>query len=72
MFEDQVGQRRVERQQASGQGQGGLGPDLPMGDMRQAVAIREDQTPAGRAQAGIEAEDELAQPSFSITSSEMS
>ncbi len=70
VFEDQVGQRRIERQQACGQGEGGIGPDLPVGDMRQAVAVREDQAPAGCAETGIKAEDDY--PSFSITSSEMS
>ena len=41
--------------------------DLAVGDMRQAVAFSLDQPPAGRAEAGVEAED--LQASFSSSSS---
>ena len=45
-----------------------IGHDPPIGDMAQPVAPGADQSPAGRAQPGIKAEDEV-QPSRSITSS---
>ena len=44
-----------------------IGLDLPVGDMSEAVAVGLDQPPAGRAEAGIEAED--PQASFSSSSS---
>ena len=50
------------------QGLGGVGLQLPVGDMGQAVALGANESPAGRAQPGVEAEDQ-AQPSFSNSSS---
>ena len=45
----------------------GIGLYLAVGDMGQAIALGADQPPAGRAEAGVEAEDDQA--SRSITSS---
>ena len=49
------------------QRRGGVRPDLPVGDMGEAVAFSLDQPPAGGAEAGIEAED--FQASLSSSSS---
>ena len=43
---------------------------LAVGDMAQPVALGRDHPPAGRAEAGIEADDD--QPSFSSTASDIS
>jgi len=47
-----------------------VGLELAVGEMRQAVPLGADKSPAGRAEAGVETEDD--QPSFSRTSSGMS
>ena len=59
-----------EVREPPGQRFGRVRPELSIGDMAQTVALGSDETPAGRAKAGIEAEDD--QPSFSITASETS
>jgi hypothetical protein len=45
----------------------GVGFDLPVGDVRETVALSLDQSPAGRAETWIEAE--YLQASFSSSSS---
>ena len=67
MFDEQVCEQRVENIQPLGQRHFGIGLDLAIGDVAEAIALRRDDAPASRAEAGIEAEDD--QPSFSITSS---
>ena len=57
----------ASRASRCGQRRRGIGLDLAVGDMRQAVALGLDQPPAGGAESGIEAED--PQPSFSSSSS---
>ena len=66
---DEVRQRRIEREQAGRQRLLRVCLYLPISDVRQAIAIRRYQPPAGRAEARIETKDELGQPNFSITSS---
>src|SRR5690242_10177854 len=44
--------------QAARQWRGAIGLELAIGEMRQAVALGTDQPPAGRAEPGIEAEDQ--------------
>jgi hypothetical protein len=56
-----------ERGQPLRQGRGGLGLDLPVGDVGEPIALCLDQPPAGRAEPGVEAED--LQASFSSSSS---
>jgi len=56
-----------EVSQASWQRCSRAGLDLPVADVTQAIALGLDQSPAGRAEPGIEAEDN--QPSFSSSSS---
>jgi hypothetical protein len=56
-----------EVRETFGQGFSRVGFQLTVGEVRQAVAIGADQSPAGRAEPGIEAEDD--QPSFSSSSS---
>ena len=46
---------------------GGGGPELAVGDVAEPVAFGADQAPAGRAEAGVETQDD--QPSFSSSSS---
>lgn len=70
ILKNKVGQRRIQRQQARGQGRLGVGLDLAVGDMAQPIAIDGDQPPASGAKAGVETKQD--QPSFSITSSETS
>jgi hypothetical protein len=57
----------MEIDQAHGQVRLGIGPDLSVGDMAQAVAFRRDDAPAGAAESGIKADQDQA--IFSITSS---
>lgn len=76
--EDQVGERGVERQQPRGERRLRIGPDLSVGNVGEAVAVGQDDAPAGGGQPGIEAEDDArrwtgqGQPSFSITASDTS
>jgi hypothetical protein len=56
-----------ERGEAARKRRGGVGLDLPVGDLCETVPVSLDQPPAGGAQAGIEAEN--LQPSFSSSSS---
>jgi hypothetical protein len=56
-----------QRSQPARQYRIGVGLDLAIRDMGEAVAVSLDQAPAGRAEAGIEAEN--LQPSFSSSSS---
>ena len=53
--------------EALGERRGGAGLHLAVGEVRQAIALGADQPPAGRAEAGVEAEDDQA--SRSMTSS---
>jgi hypothetical protein len=57
-----------EVRQARRQRLGRIGPELAVGDVAEAVAVGAEQTPAGRAEPGIEAEDQ-GQASFSSSSS---
>ena len=70
MFEDEVGQREIERQQPRRQRPRAVGFDLAIGDMGQPVAVDGDQAPASRAEARIKAEQDY--PSFSSTASDTS
>lgn len=70
MTQEQIVQRVVQRDQAGGQGSSAAGLHLPVGNVTEPIAIRRDYAPAGGAEAGIEADED--QPSFSMTSSEMS
>jgi hypothetical protein len=67
MVGDQGVELVSERREPARQRRIGVGLDLPVGDMRQAIALSLDQPPAGRAKAGIEAEN--PQASFSSSSS---
>ena len=49
--------QRNRRGEPPRQGCAGVGLDLPVGDVAQAVALSFDQSPAGGAEARIEAED---------------
>ena len=60
----------VQNYETVRQGQLGIGCDFAIVDMRKAVAFLADDAPAGRAQAGVETEND--HPSFAITSSETS
>src|SRR5205085_4960529 len=51
----------VELYQARGERHLGVGPDLAVGDMAQAIALRPDHAPACASKAGIEAEDDHAE-----------
>jgi len=62
-----VSQLIVKRHQPFGQRRGGVGPDLAVEDVAEAIALGRDQAPASRAESGIEADQD--QPSFSITDS---
>jgi hypothetical protein len=68
---DQGLQLASEVREPPGQRFGRVRPELSIGDMAQTVALGSDEAPAGRAKAGIEAEDE-DQPSFSSSASEIS
>ena len=68
--EQHIGERAIKHHQSLGQRHFGIGADLTIGNMRQPVAKRSDDPPAGRTQPGIKAKDD--QPSFSITASETS
>ena len=67
-----VGEQRLELAcevgQAGGERLGRIGPELAVGDVAEAIALGADETPAGRAEPGIEAEDQR-QASFSSSSS---
>ena len=67
VFEEDIGERAIQRHQPFGKRSLRVGCDLAIGDMAQPVALGPDDAPAGRAKAGIEAEDDQA--SFSIMSS---
>ena len=67
LFRDQPLELIGKRREALGKRRPGIGLDLAVGDMREAIAISFDQAPAGRAEAGIEAEN--PQASFSSSSS---
>ena len=54
-----------ERGKPARQRRSGVGPDLAVGDVREAIAVSLDQAPAGGAEAGIEAEDLQASRSSS-------
>jgi len=56
-FEDQVGERKVDRQQTRCQRHRAVGLDLAIGEVGEPVAVSGDQAPAGRAQSGVEAEE---------------
>ena len=60
----------VQNYETIGQRQLGIGRNLAIVDMRKTVAFLPDDAPAGRAQAGVETENN--HPSFAITSSETS
>ena len=60
----------VERDQPVGQRLAGIGTNMAVGDMPEAIAVSPDDPPAGAAKPGIEADQD--QPSFSITWSETS
>ena len=60
----------VQNYETIGQRQLGIGRNLAIVDMRKAIAFLADDAPAGRAQAGVETEND--HPSFAITSSETS
>jgi hypothetical protein len=62
---DQRFQLIRQRREATRERRVRLGLDLTIGDMRQAIAFSLDQSPAGRAEAGIEAEDLQARRSSS-------
>ena len=51
-------QAGVELDQPGGKQDLGIGPDLAVGDMAEAVAVGPDHAPAGAAEPGIEAEDD--------------
>ena len=70
MFGDQGFELVGECREAFGKGRLGVGLDVAIGDVAEAIALGADQAPAGRAQAGIETEDD--QPSFSSSSSAIS
>ncbi len=70
MFEDEIGQREIERQQPRRERQRAVGLDLAIADMGQPVAIDGDQAPARRAETRIKAEQDY--PSFSSTASDTS
>jgi hypothetical protein len=65
MFGEHRSEGMVEDHQTIGQRHLGVGPDLPVGDMAQPVAVRPDDAPTGAAKPGVEADQD--QPSFSIT-----
>jgi hypothetical protein len=70
MGREDLTQSVVQTHQALRQRLLGIGPDLAVGDVAQPVAFGGDDTPAGAAKPGIEADQDQA--SFSITSSETS
>lgn len=67
-----VGEQRLDLRSEVGQAFRqrllGVGPELAVGDMAEAVAVGADQAPAGGAEPRIEAEDQR-QPNFSSSSS---
>jgi hypothetical protein len=69
-----VGDQRLElggeMREAGGQRFLAVSLELAVGDVAEAISVRFDQSPAGRAQSGIETEDDQA--SLSSSSSEMS
>jgi hypothetical protein len=67
MVRDQCFELVGKGAESTGQRRVCLGLDLPVGDVRQAVAVSFDQSPAGGAEAGVETEDDQA--SFSSSSS---
>ena len=64
---DQLLQLFCKRCKPLGKGSGGIGLDLPAGNVREAISLGFDQAPAGGAEAWIEPED--PQASFSNSSS---
>jgi hypothetical protein len=54
-----------ERRQPAGKRRAGVGLDLPVGDVGEAIPFRLDQPPAGGAEARVEAEDLQASRSSS-------
>jgi hypothetical protein len=68
--EDEIGESRVQRKQARGKRRLAIGRYATIGDVRQPVSVRRNETPACGAEAGVKPEKD--QPSFSITSSETS
>jgi hypothetical protein len=66
-----IGDHRFElirkRGEPAWQGYAGVGVDLSVGDVTQAIAFSFDQSPTGRAKAGVEAEN--LQASLSSSSS---
>ena len=58
MFEDEVGQGKIERQQPRCQRHRTIRLDLAIAQMREAVAVGGDQTPAGGAKAGVETKED--------------
>ena len=61
---DDVGQFVVEDLQPVGQRRCSVGPDLPVGDMAQAIAIRHDHAPAGCAETGVQTDEDQDSPSL--------
>jgi hypothetical protein len=67
MFKHQVSKCVVQRHKAFRQRSLGIGRDLSVGYVAEPVADRRNHAPPGRAQAGVEAEND--QPIFSMMSS---
>jgi len=67
MVRDQCLELVGKRSEPARQRRMGIGLDLAVGDVRQAIALSLDQAPAGRSEPRIEAED--LQASFSSSSS---
>ena len=70
MRDEQLIERLGKMRQPRGQCRLGIRGDPPVGYVREAIALGEDDAPAGRPEPRIEAEDDQA--NFSITSSEIS